>query len=214
MTNYSKITLAQSELEIILDFERNLEQIFSTDIKVVICPPSDGLVNLAIEVDCSLSLPEIISLIRMPFDDSDQKVNISKPILQFQNALYGLNQALTPTFDFEEVSIYFKNTSITIYSVEQNSIVEEFEYIVQALLHHYEYYSTIMGQAPNEIHIPVLEDTTTKKLFTKNNSVRPQKYDSPYSKYWGLYFDSLDKPLIYNLSKTNITPGDLYFCFD
>lgn len=214
MTNHSKITLAQSELLTILDFEKNLERILATDVKVVVCPPSDGLVNLAIEIDCYFSLPEIISLIRMPFEDSGQKVTISKPILQFQNELYSLNQALTPTFDIEEVSIYFKNNSITIYSVEQNSIIEEFEYIIQAIIHHYDYYSTLMGQVPNEIHIPVFEDNTTQQFFTKSNSIRPPKFDSHYSKYWALYFDSLDKPLIYNLSKTNITPGDLDLCFD
>lgn len=214
MTNHSKITLAQNELEIILEFERNLELIFSTDIKVVICPSADGLVNLAIEVDSSFSLPEIISLIRMPFEDSGQKVNLSKPILLFQNEMYALNQALTPAFDIEEVSLYFKNTSITIYAVEQNSIIEEFEYIVQAIIHHYDYYSTLMGQVPNEIHIPVLEDNTTEELFNKSNAVKPPQYSSHYAKYWGLYFDSLDKPLIYNLRRTNITPGDLDLCFD
>ncbi len=209
MTNHSNILLDQNELDIILEFEKNLENIFSTETKVAICPSEEDFVSLAIEIDSDFSLSEVISLLKMPFDHKFRSANLNKTILLFQNAAYNLNQSLETRFDIEEISIYFKNTSITIHAVSRNSILTELEYIVKSIIDHYKYYATLMGQIPNEIHIPVIEDDAAKVLLNKNNSVKPIDFKSPYSQFWGLYFDSMNQPLIYNLDRTNIMPGDL-----
>jgi len=214
MTNHSNIFLDQNELDIILAFEENLENIFSTDTKVVICPSEEEFVSLAIEIEINFSLSEVISLLKMPFDIAFRKNTLKKSILLFQNAVHNLNQIMTNAFDLQEVSIYFKNTSVSIHSVERNSIVEELEFIISAIIHHFEHYSTLMGQVPNEIHIPVIEDINTNELFNKNKTVKPINLRSPYSLFWGLYFDSITQPLIYNLDRTTITPGDLDLYFD
>lgn len=214
MTNHSNILLDQNELDIILAFEENLENLFSTETKVVICPSEDNIVSLAIEIDSNFSLSEIISIFKMPFENKYHTTNLSKTVLLFQNAAFNLNKSMASVFEIKEMSIYFKNTSVNIHSIERNSIVEELEYIIRAIVHHFEYYSTLMGQVPNEIHIPVIEDTTTKELFNENNTVKPIDLRSPYSRFWGLYFDSINNPMIYNLDRTNITPGDLDLYLD
>lgn len=214
MTNHTNILLDQNELDIILEFEKNLEQLFAVETKVVIYPSDDNIVQLAIEIDSNFSLSEMISLFKMPFDYKFRKANLSKIILLFQTAVHKLNHSLVSTIDIEEISVYFKNTSITILAIHRNSILEELEYIVHSVINHYEHYSTIMGQVPNEIHIPVLEDTTTKELLNQNNPAKPVSFKSPYARYWGLYFDSINTPLIYNLERTNITPGDLDLYLD
>ncbi|MFK7814162.1 MAG: hypothetical protein AB8B59_16815 [Maribacter sp.] len=209
MTNHSNILLDQSEIDKILEFEKKLENIFSADTKVVICPSEDDFVNLVIAIDPKFKLSEIITLIKMSSDSIERNGKLKRLILLFQNAIFEMNRHLTATFNIEEISIYFKNTTITIHSIERNSIIEEFEFIVKAIIHHYKYYSTLMGQIPIEINIPVIEDNAIKELFSTNNSLRPLDFKTPYAKYWGLYFDDFDKPMIYNLERTNITPGDL-----
>ena len=214
MTNHPKTKLDQSQLDVISDFEKNLEGIFFTDTRVIISPLDDALIGLAIEVHSNFSLSEIISLLKMSFDTKYRAAYLHKVILLFQNSAYTLNQSLITSFDIEEISMYFKNTSITIHSIGRNSLMEELEHIIYSIVHHYDHYSTLMGQMPNEIHIPVIEDPAAKELFNKNNSVRPPVYKSPYFEFWGLYFDSLDKPLIYNLNKTIIIPGNLDLYYD
>jgi hypothetical protein len=214
MTNYSNIKLEQSELDTISTFEQNLENIFITDTNVAICSSEDNLIGLVIEIDSTFILSEVFSLLKLNLNDSYQKINSSKAILLFKNAFYTLNQSLNGNADIDELSIYFKDTSIIINSINRNSIIEEIGDIIYAVIQHHKHYSTLMGLMPNEIHIPVIEDPTTKKLFNKSEAVITPNYQSPYLQYWGMYFDSYDKPLIYNLNRTNITPGDLDLSFD
>lgn len=209
MTNHSNILLDQNEIDIISAFENNLENIFSTGTKVIVYPSEEDFVSLAIEIDSNFSLSEIISLSKMPFNYKYKTTKLSKTAILFQNAIYNLNESMATVFDIKEISIHFKNTSIHIHSIERNSILEELEFVIKDLIYHFEYYSTIMDQVPNEIHIPVIEDAITKKLFDKNNHEKRIEFKSPYSKFWGLYFDSMNEPLIYNLEKNNIIPGDL-----
>lgn len=214
MTDHSNILLDQNEFDIILEFEKKLEHIFSSETRVVIFPSENNITRLAIEIESNFSLSEIISLLKMPFGGENRAASLSKTILLFQNTMFGLHKSLAVTIDIEEISLYFKNTSITIQSIHRNSIMEELEYIIKAVIHHYQYYSTIMGQLPNEIHIPVIEDNTTKELLNKNHSIKPINLKSPYSRFWGLYFDAINEPIIYNLDRTNITPGDLDIYID
>jgi hypothetical protein len=209
MTNHSNIKLEEEVLNEILTFEKNLGRIFFTDTKVVICPSNDPIIKLAIEIDSNFSLPEIVSLVKMTLKQDKQSSNVSLLILKFKNCIYNLTKSIETSIDIEEVAFYFKNTSIIINSIEYKSIVEEMEGILNALLYHFEFYSTLMGSVPNEIHIPVFEDANTKKLLNLTELVKLPSFTSPYSKFWGLYFDSLEKPLIYNLNRTNIIPGDL-----
>ena len=87
MTNHSNILLDQNELDIILAFEKNLENIFSTETKVAICPSEEDFVSLAIEIDSDFSLSEVISLLKMPFDHKFRSGNLNKTILLFQKTL-------------------------------------------------------------------------------------------------------------------------------
>jgi len=208
MTNHSNIKLNTKELDLISNFEKRLETIFFSETKVVICPSEEDLFNLVIEINPTFSLAEMISLLRLPAY-SYQWSSLNKMILNFKNEVLRFYDLLPGQVDIEEVSIYFRNTSITINSFNRNSILEEIIFITYSIIQHFDNYSTIMGSMPNAIHIPVIEDPTTKQLFGKDNSIVPPTYISPYAKYWGLYFDILNKPVVYDLQGTNITPGDL-----
>jgi hypothetical protein len=209
MTDHSNIRIEEEVLNEILTFEKNLERIFFTETKVVICPSNEPYIELAIEIDSNFSLPEIVSLVKMTLKKGKHYSNISLMILRFKNCINNLNKSISTPVDIKEVSFYFKNTSIIISSIDYQSIVQEIENILNAILYHFEFYSTLMGSVPNEIHIPVFEDPNSKKLLNLTEIVNLPSYISPYSKFWGLYFDSLEKPLIYNLNRTNIIPGDL-----
>lgn len=214
MTNHSNIKLNEASIKEILAFEKSLETIFFTDTKVVICSSKDPILKLAIEIDSHFSLPEIISLVKMALKKDKQSANFSMIILRFQNCIHNLKNSLDTALDIEEVSLYFKNTSIIINAIKYNSIVEGIEDILNDILYHFEFYSMLMGSVPNEIHIPVSEDINAKKLLNSTALVKLPTYKSPYSQFWGLYFDFLEKPLIYNLSRTNIIPGDLDVSID
>ncbi len=214
MTNRSNFQLDQSELDIISTFELQLEQIFLTDTSVVISKSDNNLINLVIEVDAQFVLHEVMALLNVRSDLTYQQSGLNKMLLRFKNAFFTLNQTLYGIADIEELSLYFKDTSIVINSISQNSIIDEIDDIAKAVLKHHKYLSTLMGLLPSEIHIPVFEDTVTKELFNKNEKIVPINYKSAYLQYWGVYFDSYDKPLVYNLKRTNIMPGDLDLSFD
>lgn len=209
MTNYSQTNFDQEELDLIADFEQKLENIFFTETKIAVKPPKDGLISIVIEIDSHFSLSEIISLLKMPFDERYRMSDLKKTIYRFKNAVYQLNETLQLTSDIQEFSIYFRDTAITINAVSNSSIMNEIDDVIHSLIRHYKYYSTLIGAIPNAIHIPVFEDPSTKRLFNIENLGDMPSYSSPYAQYWGFYYDFLDKPLIYNLSRTNIMPGDL-----
>ncbi len=214
MTNHSKICLDQNELDIILTFEKELEQIFLTDTNIIILGSTDNLIRITIEIDSNFILLEMMSLLKMQKENMNYKSILSKTILRFKNAFYLLNKSLNSNVNIEELSIYLKKTSIVISSIDRNSIIEEIEDIVFAIIKHHQHFSTLMGIAPNEIHIPVIEDPVTKKLFDKEIATVPSLYQSAFLQFWGIYFDSHDQPFIYSLNRTSILPGDLDLSFD
>lgn len=210
MTNHSDIEFNEEELKEILRFEKKIKQIFFKDTKVVICSAEDSILKLAIEINSNFDLPEVISLAKMAFLKKNKQTTVfGLLVLRFQNCIHNLIETIGTPIQIEEVSFYFKNTSLIINSVENCSIAEEMEGILNAILFHFEFYSTLMGSVPNEIHIPVFEGVGTKKLFNLAESAIPPSHTSHYTKYWGLYFDRLKKPLIYNLDRKHIIPGDL-----
>lgn len=210
MTNHSNIEFNEEELKEILGFEKKLKEIFFTDTKVVICQSEDSILQLAIEINSNFGLPEVVLLAKMAFLKKNKQTTVfGLLVFRFQNCIRKLSESIGTPIHIDEVSFYFKNTSIIINSVEYDSIAEEMEGILNDILFHFEFYSTLMGSVPNEIHIPVFEGVGTKKLFNLTESAILSSHTSHYSKYWGLYFDHLNKPLIYNLDRTHIIPGDL-----
>lgn len=207
MTNHSNTILDPNELKVISIFETKLEHIFSCETNVIISPQGGDLLNLIIEIRPNYSLPEIIALFRLR-NYSNHWTALNSLILKFKNEVLALSQQLAEEYDIEEVYIALKNTSIAIASIYKNSIVDEIIFIIYSIIQHFDNYANV-GAVPSAIHIPVFEDLTTKKFFGEDHNVSPNFFDSPYSKFWGLYFDHLKKPIIYDLSRSCIIPGEI-----
>lgn len=207
MSNNLHTLLDSNELKVISIFEKKLEYIFSCETNVIISPTRGDLLNLIIEIRPNFSLPEMIALFRLS-SYSKNWTALNSVILKFKNEVLALSQQLEDEYDIEEVFIDFKNTSIAIASIYKNSIVEEIIFIAYSIIQHFDNYANV-GAVPSAIHIPIFEDLTIKGFFGEENKVNPSFFDSPYSKFWGLYFDHLKKPIIYDLTRSCIIPGDI-----
>lgn len=207
MTKYSDTLLDPNELKVISIFEKKLEHIFSCDTKVIVSPYGGDQLNLIIEIHPNFSLAEIIALFRLR-NYSNHWTALNSLILKFKNEVLALRPQLADDFDIEEVYIALKNTSIAISSIYKNSIVDEIIFIMYSIIQHFDNYANV-GAVPSAIHIPIFEDLTIKEFFGEDQNVSPTFFDSPYSKFWGLYFDHLKKPIIYDLTRSCIIPGEI-----
>lgn len=203
MAKQSNVFLDSNELEVIAIFEKRLESIFFCETKVLLISCDSEILNLNIEISPNFSLTELLSLLKLA-NFSNHWTALNSLILNFKNEVSDLSKELSNEFDIEEIYISLKNTSITISSINKNSIVDEIIFIVYSIVQHFDNYSGI-GTVPSAIHIPIFEDLT----LAKGNSRLHTYIDSPYSKYWGLYFDHLEKPMIYDLTRSCIISGDI-----
>ncbi|MGF1559958.1 MAG: hypothetical protein ACFCUL_12790 [Flavobacteriaceae bacterium] len=215
MTNESIIKLGENEIDKLRGFEKSLGRFFFADCKVLISPSCDEIVCLNIHMSSDFSLPEAISLLLMPYVKDYRQTNFTQSLLCFKKMITKLKNNFDMPVDITELAIYFQNTDVIIHRINENSIIEEIREILSTLICHFDHYANSMGEIPFEIHIPVIEDPTYKKCTTvlDTSKILPV-YESPYFKYWGLYFNSLRKPVIYDLNNTSIIQGGLDLSFD
>ncbi|MEL6917289.1 MAG: hypothetical protein AAFO99_06120 [Bacteroidota bacterium] len=192
-------------------FKKNLEKDFFSE--VTIRHRSSGGTNrsLIIELDCNFGLHEILHYMKngswghmLKNDDTLEESSL------FSRSLLQLKELNCFDIDVDEFSIFLNDTSVIINKIYEQSIPEQLEHILTKVAEHYVHLTNGLTEIPFEIYVPVFEegllenDTTLANIRTANNSQKD------YFNYWGLYFDSEDDAVIYDLAKKTIVPGDLY----
>lgn len=187
-------------------FQKSLEKYFFSEVTVRNCSSSKSPLHLAIELDCNLSLVEML----FHFNKGTWG-NLRQEKSSFSKLLDGLVQQNHKVVDVEEFTLFLKDTAIVINKIFNQSIPEQLASIFTNIGKHYVHFSKGLTETPYEIYIPVFEeergvgnDTLLQNIEAGNHTKKD------YYKYWGLYCDSEDDAVIYDLKHNKIENGDLF----
>ncbi len=183
---------------------KNLEKNFFADVTIQSSPVSSSSIDLVINLDCNFTLEETVANLNN---------NIWGNFVQRKSSLFNSfnlileNNAID--IDIEEFSIFLKDTSIIIKKIYNKSIPEQLEDILNTLSKHHLFFTKGCTESPYEIYIPVFEE----EIFVENQLIaqkETQNFDAKnYNEFWGIYFESEEDALIYDLKQTNCIPADL-----
>ncbi|WP_108422877.1 hypothetical protein [Flagellimonas amoyensis] len=135
----------------------------------------------------------------MTFPEREHKVSSS-----LEKAFAELNSKNNFLLDISEASLHFKDTSIIISRVYEQSIPDQIGNILLKASEHFVYYTKGLTEIPYEIFVPVYE-------YGAPSVFEPKKGKSSYFDYWGLYFeDDSHQVMIYSLHKRKMYEVDLF----
>ncbi len=154
--------------------------------------------NLVIEITCSLHFYEVLH----HFKNKDWGWGT------LQTAMEQLQSNNKKTIDIEELSFSLLDTTIFIHKIYNQSIVEHIHNLLVHCDSHYQSLTKNGSAVPYEIFIPVFENKidAQTKTWTAVNTYK----NSEYLKYWALYYESYEDPLIYDLNKKQLMKGNLF----
>ncbi|MCJ7468270.1 MAG: hypothetical protein MUO53_16440 [Maribacter sp.] len=183
-------------------FANVLEKDFFSKTTLYRCKAGHPTIHLVIELKCDLSMAEML----FHFIKGDWGCfKSSKSSLT--DALSILQEANTCPIEIDELSLILKDTTIVIDRIYENSIPQQLKRILTEVGNHYVHITRGLHEIPYEIYLPVFEE--------KRNSINlpDPVLDYPvvdYFGFWGLYFESEEDALVYDLDNLIIIPGDLY----
>jgi len=186
-------------------FVKSLERHFFSEVSLRNYYSVKSSVQLAIELDCNLSLVEML----FHFNKGTWG-NFRQNKSSFAHLLNRLITENEVRVDAEEVTLFLKDTTIVINKIYDNSISEQLENIFKHIGKHYVYFSKGLTETPYEIYIPVFEECSHGNDTLLHNIEAGNHRKKDYFKYWGLYYESEEDAVIYDLRKSKIEKGDLF----
>ncbi|HET8735588.1 MAG TPA: hypothetical protein VFM69_03215 [Pricia sp.] len=187
-------------------FQKSLEKYFFSQVIVRNCSSQKSSVQLAIELDCNLSLVEIL----FHFNKGTWG-NFQEGKSSFEHLIQNLIQENGLAVDVDEFTLFLKDTTLVINKIYDKSIPGQLHQIFTEIGKHYVHFSKGLTETPYEIYIPVFEeergtgnDTLLRNIEAGNHT------EKDYYKYWGLYCDSEEDAVIYDLKNAKIEDGDLF----
>lgn len=204
--NFSRVGYNKNvEIEGLDRFTKNLEKHFFSQVTIRNCSSTTNSVNLVVELDSNFELLETLH-----YFTKETWGNFNCPENSFAGALTQLRVCNELAIEVEELSLFFKDTSIIVNRIYDQSIAEQFENILISLNEHFEFFTKGVTELPYEIYIPVFEDdlmenehTLLMNIQSGNNSAQD------YFSFWGLYYYSEDDASVYDLKNRSIINGNL-----
>ncbi|MBT8204452.1 MAG: hypothetical protein KJO20_03680 [Eudoraea sp.] len=191
------------------NFKRNLEKDFYSKAQVRSCSCTEGGGNLVISVECPLVLGELLfHLEKGNWGNEVSKENIGRNGSSLAHRISELRMENEIAIEIEELNFQLKDSTLVIKRIFPQSIEKELHQILEALVKHYIHFTKGLNKAVYEIFIPVFEEEFTKKLPKADTD--PEILRQTYLRYWGLYFDSEEDAVIYDLSRRSFISGDLH----
>ena len=181
---------------------QSLERNYFSNVTLRKYSTSENTVNMALDMVCPITFVEMLGHFnkgRWGHDaNSHPAFEKSFRALTVQNKIY---------LDIEELTLFLSDTSIVIKKIYNCSIPEQLHNILTEIANHYVFLTKGLTERPYEIFVPVFED----KIQNSHLIEKPSFEESPknYFEYWGIYMDSEDEALIYDLKKNSFIPADL-----
>ncbi len=185
---------------------KSLEKDYFANVSLRNYNSNEFTVEMTIDIQCHLSLLEMLAFFtKSRWGFSGGEVSALKKSF---NALTELN---TIKLDIEELTLLLDDTSIIIKKIYNQSIPDQLNEILSEISNHYIYFSKGLTEKPYEIFVPVFEDCVAEN--EKDHSLFHAKEKTPksYFEFWGVYLESQEDALIYDVSKNAYIPADLDF---
>ena len=186
-------------------FRKTLEKNFFSDVRITNFIVSTTSAQLALELKCNLSLIEML----FHFNKGSWG-NFSQDNSMFINSLTRLQSDNDVQLDIEEFTLFLNDTTIVINKIYNKSIPTQLQSIFSKIGEHYVHFSKGLTETPYEIYIPVFEECTHANDVLIENIEAGNQMEQDYYKYWGLYCDSEEDAVIYDLRNNRIELGDLF----
>lgn len=193
------------------ELQNSLEKDYFSQVNIRNCKTEGSNWNLIIEMECNFDLVEILFYLEKGrWGKSPFLAATSANTSPLKRALTKFREINELEVDVEEFSIFLKDSSIIIKKIYDHSIGEQFGAILHTIAQHYVYFTKKLTATPYEIYIPVFEENVldANGLLTNANGTKSGPKD--YLDYWGLYFDTEDDAVIYDLGNKSIISGDLF----
>lgn len=192
-------------------FKESLERYLLSEVTVRKCSLKDRQCDLVIGIHFNFSLNEMISCLKyqnivneVPKGDVPHKSTV------FFNALSKLYKENSIGLDVVELALYLKDTAIIIEKIYHQSIPDQLENILKSLAENYLELVDSKAAVPYEIYIPVFEEDATEMENTLRNISSDNNNQKDYFGFWGLYFESEEDAVIYDVAAKAIQMGDLF----
>ncbi|MEB8329323.1 hypothetical protein OO009_08135 [Flavobacteriaceae bacterium KMM 6897] len=191
-------------------FEYSLAKYFFSDVVVNISSTNDDEVCLNIEFQNNLTLSEVICFLNTHTWMYEEDMSVLTNMNPFLRALQALKNQNSTTIDIEEISILLKDTTIVIKKIYFQSIPTQLDNILKKITDHHFMLTKNSKEVPFEMFIPVFEENPLEENGSLEN-IRMGNNSSinDYFGYWGLYYDSEDDAIIYDLENKSMIYGDL-----
>ncbi len=193
-------------------FQNQLERNFFSKVTIKSNGKPDTQESLILDINSNFSFEEAIYNIRNfsdVFTDPSNQITFS-----FHDAFKELLAENELAMDIEELYITFSDTSIIVQRIYEHSIPEQIENIFKAVIQHSAFLTKGMTEVPFEIYVPIFEqvnlagdeeliESTSDLMIYKNTK-------NDYFGFWGLYFDSEENAVIYDLKNKSFIKADLF----
>ncbi len=164
--------------------------------------------NLVIEMDCPLSLHEVLFHMQQGSWGSYGPNLVSTGLPLLNKHLQEIRELNGAFLDVEELSLRLKDCTIVIKKIAPESVENQLDTILTVLAENYSYLTRDLTMTPMEIFIPVYEEVKTDDSLLR--FVGPNRMNEKgYYYYWGLYYEEEEEALIFDLKNKVIIPGDL-----
>lgn len=192
------------------DFKRNLEKDYYSQALIRSCSQNGDQGHLVIEMQCPFNIEELLfHLKRGNWGAGELDISCIDGGNYLAKRVWQLQQLNDIQIEIEELALLLNDATLVIKNIYQHSIEIELDQILAALGAHYPHFTKGLNEAPYEIYIPVIEETLipTQPIESKPHT----KAQNPvYLRHWGLYFDSKEDAVIYDLRSRSFISGDLH----
>ena len=192
------------------ELTKRLEKSFFADVQVRNCATNSENVSLIIELTCNFKLKEIVFFLKNNQWGATQTDCCGVDPSNLSRAIKDLRRQNSMDIDIEEFSIFLNNTSIIIKKIYQESIQHQLPELFKCIVEHYKHITKNCRETPYEMYIPVFEEDLQENDSKIARIEQHHNERQDYVGYWGLYFDSEDDAVIYDLPRKRIITGDLF----
>ncbi|QBA64349.1 hypothetical protein [Muriicola soli] len=164
--------------------------------------------NLVIELYCPMGLHEVLFHIQQGNWGSHGPHWVNNGLSLLNLYMQEIRELNGTFIDVEELAIQLKDCTIIIKKIGPESVEKQLDTILSVLAENYVHLTRHLTMTPMEIFVPVYEEVETDNAILR--LVGPNMIDEKgYYNYWGLYFESDEEALIYDLNNKKIIRGDL-----
>ncbi|MFS4468185.1 hypothetical protein [Maribacter sp. 2210JD10-5] len=197
-----------SNIHGITGFLRYLEQYYFSEAYINDYVEKKESIDLAIDIKCPIDLVEMLAHF-----NKERWGHNGESISPLEYALNELTNQNDIFFDIEELTLLLNDTSIVIKRIYKSSIVKQLNNILVEIANHYIFVTKGLTERPFEIFLPVFEN----RIIKENDSIYPKQATTNHSKcsyfnYWGIYLESQDDALIYDVKKNIYISANLDLC--